>query len=171
MTSPGVWCGRDGAVSGVVRGMIEGGGRVSGYFTSASGIHSYWGDALREGFQNILCRRCRQQFGAPKNTRKDPGRVQPLAIRPDDEQETEFLRSSDNWFRPASFATGPDGCLYICDMYRETIEHPWSPATRNKAAPRFKQWQRSRTHLPNRARKISAFSCPALVRGFRYHTH
>jgi len=24
------------------------------------------------------------------------------------------------------FANGPDGCLYVIDMYRETIEHPWS---------------------------------------------
>jgi putative membrane-bound dehydrogenase-like protein len=114
-------------VSGVVRGMIEGGGRVSGYFTSASGIHSYWGDALREGFQNnFFVGDVGSNLVHRKILRKDPGRVQPLAIRPDDEQETEFLRSSDNWFRPASFATGPDGCLYICDMYRETIEHPWS---------------------------------------------
>ena len=51
---------------------------------------------------------------------------QPKAQRPADEKETEFLRSRDNWFRPASFANGPDGCLYICDMYREVIEHPWS---------------------------------------------
>lgn len=114
-------------VSGVVRGMIEGGGRVSGYFTSASGIHSYWGDALREEFQNnFFVGDVGSNLVHRKILRHDPGRVQPLATRPDDEQETEFLRSSDNWFRPASFATGPDGCLYICDMYRETIEHPWS---------------------------------------------
>jgi hypothetical protein len=24
------------------------------------------------------------------------------------------------------FANAPDGCLWFCDMYRETIEHPWS---------------------------------------------
>lgn len=36
----------------------------------------------------------------------------------------EFLASSDSWFRPDFLAGGPDGALYICDMYRKTIEHP-----------------------------------------------
>src|SRR5262249_12655643 len=34
----------------------------------------------------------------------------------------EFLASTDNWFRPVQFANGPDGCLYVIDMYRELIE-------------------------------------------------
>jgi putative heme-binding domain-containing protein len=36
----------------------------------------------------------------------------------------EFLASPDNWFRPVNLSVGPDGALYICDMYRKTIEHP-----------------------------------------------
>lgn len=36
----------------------------------------------------------------------------------------EFLASTDNWFRPVNVANGPDGCLYVCDMYRELIEDP-----------------------------------------------
>lgn len=36
----------------------------------------------------------------------------------------EFLATPDNWFRPVFLATGPDGALYVCDMYRKTIEHP-----------------------------------------------
>jgi putative membrane-bound dehydrogenase-like protein len=36
----------------------------------------------------------------------------------------EFLASRDDWFRPVFLATGPDGALYICDMYRKVIEHP-----------------------------------------------
>ncbi|MES1213820.1 MAG: PVC-type heme-binding CxxCH protein, partial [Singulisphaera sp.] len=36
----------------------------------------------------------------------------------------EFLASPDNWFRPVFLASGPDEALYICDMYRKTIEHP-----------------------------------------------
>src|SRR5207247_6942692 len=39
---------------------------------------------------------------------------------------TEFLASRDTWFRPVQFANAPDGCLYVIDMYREVIEHPWS---------------------------------------------
>ncbi len=114
-------------VSGVVKGMIEGGGRVSGYFTSASGIHIYWGEAFGETFQdNIFVGDVGSNLVHRKIITHEQNRYQPVAIRPEDEQQTEFLRSRDNWFRPASFATGPDGCLYICDMYRETIEHPWS---------------------------------------------
>ena len=36
----------------------------------------------------------------------------------------EVLASTDNWFRPVFLANAPDGALYICDMYRQTIEHP-----------------------------------------------
>jgi putative membrane-bound dehydrogenase-like protein len=46
-----------------------------------------------------------------------------------DEQHSEFLASSDNWFRPTTIATGPDGALWVADMYRAVIEHPqWIPA-------------------------------------------
>ncbi|WP_337176823.1 PVC-type heme-binding CxxCH protein [Paludisphaera sp.] len=36
----------------------------------------------------------------------------------------EFLASTDDWFRPVFLGQGPEGALYICDMYRKTIEHP-----------------------------------------------
>lgn len=50
------------------------------------------------------------------------------ASRTDEETEREFLASSDPWFRPVRAMIGPDGMLYIVDMYRETIEHPeWIP--------------------------------------------
>jgi len=38
--------------------------------------------------------------------------------------KADFLASSDTWFRPASLATGPDGSLYLADMYRLWVEHP-----------------------------------------------
>ncbi len=37
-------------------------------------------------------------------------------------QQTEFLASTDPLFRPVNAATGPDGCLYIVDMYRGIIQ-------------------------------------------------
>ena len=44
------------------------------------------------------------------------------------ESDREFLASSDNWFRPTMLKTGPDGALWIADMYRYVIEHPeWIP--------------------------------------------
>jgi putative membrane-bound dehydrogenase-like protein len=51
--------------------------------------------------------------------------------RPSDEQQSEFLASRDNWFRPVQARTGPDGALWVVDMYRFVIEHPrWIPAER-----------------------------------------
>ena len=44
--------------------------------------------------------------------------------RADKENGREFLASADNWFRPTMIKTGPDGALYIADMYRFVIEHP-----------------------------------------------
>jgi len=42
--------------------------------------------------------------------------------------ESEFVSSSDPWCRPVHVATGPDGALWIADMYRLVIEHPeWIP--------------------------------------------
>lgn len=40
------------------------------------------------------------------------------------EERCEFLASSDPWFRPTTVKTGPDGALYLADMYRFVIEHP-----------------------------------------------
>ena len=40
---------------------------------------------------------------------------------------TEFMLSGDANFRPVYTATGPDGCLYICDMYHGIIqESAWT---------------------------------------------
>jgi putative membrane-bound dehydrogenase-like protein len=36
----------------------------------------------------------------------------------------EFLATADDWCRPVSLAHGPDGALYVVDMYRAVIEHP-----------------------------------------------
>jgi putative membrane-bound dehydrogenase-like protein len=47
---------------------------------------------------------------------------------PGDAQD-EFIASEDNWFRPSMARTGPDGALYVVDMYRLVLEHPeWIPA-------------------------------------------
>jgi putative membrane-bound dehydrogenase-like protein len=47
----------------------------------------------------------------------------------------EFLATPDDWFRPVSLAHGPDGALYVVDMYRAVIEHPeWMPPEMQKRA-------------------------------------
>ncbi len=58
----------------------------------------------------------------------DESRIGFHGERAPDEQDSEFLSSSDNWFRPTMLRTGPDGGLWVADMYRAVIEHPqWIP--------------------------------------------
>ncbi len=37
----------------------------------------------------------------------------------------EFLAAADRWFRPVMVRTGPDGAIWVADMYRFLTEHPW----------------------------------------------
>lgn len=56
-----------------------------------------------------------------------PGIV-PEGRRAAGEEQGEFLASTDPWFRPVRMLTGPDGSIWVCDMYRAVIEHPeWIP--------------------------------------------
>ena len=112
-------------MSGLVSGPVEGGGRPSGYFTAATGITVYRGDAWPESFLgDAFIADCGSNLVHRKKLL--PTGMQRTAKRPDDERDTEFLASTDNWFRPVQMANGPDGNLYILDLYREVIEHPWS---------------------------------------------
>jgi putative membrane-bound dehydrogenase-like protein len=61
----------------------------------------------------------------------EPNGVTFTAHRAPDEERSEFFASTDNWFRPVQARTGPDGALWIVDMYRFVIEHPrWIPSNR-----------------------------------------
>jgi putative membrane-bound dehydrogenase-like protein len=95
----------------------------AGYWTSSSGVCVYRGAAFPPAFRgnvfigevagNLIHRQVLRREGATfRSVRADPG--------------TEFVRSRDNWFRPVNFVNAPDGTLTVLDMYRETIEHPWS---------------------------------------------
>lgn len=113
-------------VKGMVRGPVEGGGRAAGYFTSASGVTSLLGDAFPQKFQQddyIVVGDVGSNLVHLK--RVDSQRLNKTAKRATADG-TEFLTSTDNWFRPVQFANGPDGTLYVLDMYREVIEHPLS---------------------------------------------
>lgn len=108
---------------GIVPGPVERGGLAAGYFTGATGVTLYrgnaWGD-LDETWAII------GDVGSNLIHRKrinDRG-VLYQADRID--EESEFVTSTDNWFRPVQFLNGPDGALYVLDMYREVIEHPKS---------------------------------------------
>jgi putative heme-binding domain-containing protein len=50
------------------------------------------------------------------------------ATRHPDDAASEFCASTDTWFRPVAARMGPDGSVWIVDMYRHVIEHPqWIP--------------------------------------------
>ena len=110
--------------SGIVPGVVEGGGRPAGYFTSATGITVVRGDACGE------LRGCLVVGDVGSNLvhrkRLVPHGTGVRAERID--QAAELLASSDVWFRPVQFANAPDGGLWIIDMQREVIEHPASLA-------------------------------------------
>ena len=93
----------------------------AGTFTAASGVHIHRGDALPEkdrgsificeSAQNLVQRQLRSPKGVTFSSRPaTPGR--------------DFLTTRDTWFRPVFAANGPDGALYIVDMYRKSIDHP-----------------------------------------------
>lgn len=96
---------------------------ADGYFTSASGVTIYRGAAyppelrgnmfVGEVSGNLIHRQTVEPDGVTFAAR----RADPMS---------EFVASTDNWFRPVNFVNAPDGTLHVLDMYRETIEHPWS---------------------------------------------
>lgn len=104
--------------TGVIQGIIERGGAPTGYITAAAGTTIYRGDAWPEKYRgnsftaessgNLLHRNILEPHGVGRIARRaDPGR--------------EFLASRDIWFRPVNMRNGPDGNLYLADMYRQVI--------------------------------------------------
>ena len=93
----------------------------AGQFTAACGVMIYRGNALPKAYYgnaftcdptgNLVHRELISSVGAVFQGRPA-------------EDGIEFLASTDTWFRPVNLGHGPDGALYIVDMYRAVIEHP-----------------------------------------------
>ena len=97
------------------------------HFTSANSVTIYRDDLfgplfygnsfVSEPVGNLVHREMVSRDGVLFHSRRAP-----------DEQKSEFLASFDGWFRPTMLRTGPDGAMWIVDMYRLVIEHPeWIP--------------------------------------------
>ena len=110
-------------VTNQVPGAIEGGGRSSGYFTGATGATIYRGNAFPDEMHGFafVC-----DVGSNLIHRKKLTERGTSIVGERIDKESEFIASSDIWFRPVQFANAPDGTLYVADFYREVIEHPKS---------------------------------------------
>ncbi|QDT09657.1 PVC-type heme-binding CxxCH protein [Planctomycetes bacterium K23_9] len=100
----------------------------SGRFTSACSAMIYRDDHLFdsgneqhaftcEPFHNLVQHNLIAEDGVSFKFRRDPA-----------EHKLDFFTSEDRWCRPVMARTGPDGALWVVDMYRYMIEHPqWLP--------------------------------------------
>ncbi|MCX7394771.1 MAG: c-type cytochrome [Planctomycetales bacterium] len=90
------------------------------HFAAARGVQIYRGDALPPEYKGnaFTCEPTanlvHREVLAPAGSTfvGHPG-----------EHGQEFLASTDSWFRPVNLANGPDGGLYVVDMYRPVIDH------------------------------------------------
>lgn len=111
-----------------------------GYFTSLSGLTIFRGDALGEEYSGDAFAGESAQAAVVHRRVNSNG---PLFVTERGRRETEFIASTDSWFHPVNFATGPDGALYIVDFYRQLVEHPqWASAQKSKGV----DWQIGAQH-------------------------
>lgn len=108
--------------SGIVPGIVEGGGRPAGYFTSATGITVVRGDRVGELRGMLVVGDVGSNLVHRKRLVPHGSGVRAERV----DVERELIASRDIWFRPVQCANGPDGALWIIDMQREVIEHPAS---------------------------------------------
>ncbi len=90
-------------------------------FTAASALAVYRGDRYPEDFQGDVfvpepAANLIRRFEVI--THEDGTREAVNAY-----DRAEFLASTDERFRPVNMASGPDGSLYVVDMYRGVLEH------------------------------------------------
>ncbi len=85
-----------------------------------------------EPFHNLVQHNLIRDEGVSFAFRRDPK-----------EAETDFFASEDRWCRPVMVRTGPEGALWVVDMYRYMIEHPqWLPENgQNELRPWFRAGQ------------------------------
>ncbi len=100
----------------------------SGHFTSACAAMIYQDQWLFGADGAMHSFTCEPFHNLVHHELVDDDGVSFKARRAPQEQTSEFLASEDRWFRPVMTRTGPDGALWVVDMYRYMIEHPeWLP--------------------------------------------
>lgn len=91
----------------------------AGTNTAACGLGVYRGDLMPELKNNVFT--CDPTGQLITRYKVEPNGASLKATRVG--KNTEFFRSGDEWCRPVNVATGPDGALYVVDMYRHWIDH------------------------------------------------
>lgn len=104
---------------GYIPGILDEDGKLQ-EFTAACAPFYFRGDGLPEAyFGNVFV--CEPSGNLIKrNVVTEDGIV--LTAK-DPNPGREFLASTDERFRPVNLASGPDGALYIADMYRGLVQH------------------------------------------------
>jgi putative membrane-bound dehydrogenase-like protein len=102
---------REAGSAGASHHVVDAGAGVTIYRGSAYPAEFYGNAFIGDAQNNLVHRRILVSDGPTFK-----------AIRGPREQATEFVRSSDNWFRPVNFVNAPDGTLHVLDMSREVIE-------------------------------------------------
>ncbi|WP_449371717.1 PVC-type heme-binding CxxCH protein [Arenibacter catalasegens] len=98
-----------------------------GHFTGASGGTYYDGDKFpKEYYGNIFTGDVAGNLVHRDILSVADSVPYMVAKQGEKEKDKEFMATTDSWFRPANFSVGPDGYLYIMDMYRQHIETPMS---------------------------------------------
>ena len=97
------------------------------HFTSACGTMIYRDDALGAGYAgNVFV--CEPVHNLVHREVLRPAGATFRSERAASEREAEFMASKDPWSRFVAVRAGPDGALYVADMYRLVVEHPkWIP--------------------------------------------
>jgi len=95
----------------------------SGHYTSACSAMIYRDELLFPGDETQHAFTCEPFHNLVQHHVVKPDGVSFQAERADD-GEIDFFASKDRWCRPVMVRTGPDGALWIVDMYRYMIEHP-----------------------------------------------
>ncbi len=95
------------------------------HFTACTGQSVYRGDRLPHDLEGDLLI-CEPVGRLIRRAKVSDSLGMTMLTNAYDRQE--FLASSDMNFRPVNTVTGPDGCLYIVDMYHGIIqESAWTP--------------------------------------------
>ena len=132
----------------------------AGQFTAACGVEIYRGDALGDAYRgNAFV--CEPTGSLVHREVLAADGVSFVSHAP--HEGSEFLASPDAWFRPVNLEIGPDGALYVVDMYAGRDRASAVHAQRAAKTPRPALGRRSRTDLSHRAgRREAAQAAPKL---------